>query len=195
MLNSQEIYILRKENSHLKTAKTKLHISELKKQEKIEELEKENKKLKDELKKVQAELERIKKQRDKYKGMIFKPNNSPDTQKTKTSSKKKIGGQAGHRGDSRKVPERINQIKRVFAQVCPDCGDALKRTDSSDAHTVEDISSLGETKTKITQYECERQWCKNCSKEIKATPGGVIPYSRLGIHLTIQILVWKYVFR
>ena len=44
----------------------------------------------------------------------------------------------------------------------------------------------------MIRFEMERQWCGNCQKEVVAIPPGVIPNSRLGINLIIQILIWKY---
>lgn len=195
MLNPQEVFILRKENATLKTANTKLKISFISQKQKADKLEKELREAKDENKKLKEELEKIKKQRDKYKGMIFKPNISKNQQYPQTFKKKKLGGQLGHKGDSRKLPNRLDQVKRVFFHHCPNCGSGLKRTGSIDTHTVEDIPHLEEIKTEVTEFECERQWCGNCQKEVVATLSGVIPHSRLGINLIIQVLIWKYVCR
>lgn len=140
-------------------------------------------------------MEKIRKQRDKYKGMIFKPNIKKAAEKLETSKKKKLGGQLGHRGNSRMLPPKVDQINRVFFHHCPNCGSKLKRTDSIDSHTVEDIPHLEEIQTEVIKYECERQWCGNCQKEVVATPAGVIPHLRLGINLIVQVLICKYVCR
>lgn len=194
MLNPQEIFVLRKENTALKTAHTKLHSSFTSQKQKADHFEKEYKKLQEENKKLKEELEKIKKQRDKYKGMIFKPNVKGNLPR-KIGKKKKLGGQLGHQGMSRKLPQKVDQVKRIFFLNCPNCGDELKRTDSIDSHTIEDIPALEEVQTEVTEYQMERQWCGNCSKEVVATPSQVIPYSRLGINLIIQVLIWKYVCR
>lgn len=60
---------------------------------------------------------------------------------------------------------------------------------------MEDIPTLSETKTIVTKYESERQWCSNCGEEVAAIPAEVIPHSRLGIFLVIQILIWRYACR
>lgn len=195
MLNPQEVFILRKENAKFKTQNTKLKKSLLVRDDKIDKLEQENKMLKEELRNTKEELEKIKKQRDKFKGMIFKPNIQKNAKDLKTSSKKKLGGQLGHQGASRKLPGIVDQVKRVFFHHCPNCGNQLRRTDSFDTHTVEDLPALEQLQIKVTEYQMERQWCGNCSKEVVAIPAEVIPRSRLGLNLIIQVLIWKYVCR
>ncbi len=201
MFSAQEIFILRKENALLKTANTKLKSSVALRDQKADKLEEENRQLKDELRKVKEELEKIKKQRDTYKGMIFKPNvfhqpkEDGQFQSPEVLVRKKLGGQSGHHGNSRKLPRKVDLTKRVFFMSCPNCGNPLERTDSIDTHTVEDIPALNENSTIVSRYESERQWCGNCGKEVAAIPAEVIPHSRLGINLTIQILLWKYACR
>lgn len=200
MLNPAEIYILRRENQYLKVHNTKLkecHVLQKNKADKLEEenstLKKENRKLKDQLKKVQEEVEKIKKQRDTYKEMIFKPKVVPKQEET--TGIRKPGGQLGHSGVSRKVPEYINQKVRAFLKVCPHCNLGLKRSDTVKNHTVEDIPELEVVKTQVTEYKVERQWCSRCHKEVLGKPAMVIPHSRLGLNLIIQILIFKYVCR
>ncbi len=196
MLNPQEIFVLRKENTVLKTANTKLKTSFVSQKQKAEKLGEENKALKKKVEELEKELEKIKKQRDKFKGMIFKSNIKDNSQSLKfTSKKRNLGGQPGHGGASRKLPQRVSQITRIFLVDCPNCGDKLKRTDSIETHTVEDIPVLEEVQVEITEYQMERQWCSNCQKEVVANPPEVIPNSRLGLNLIIQVLIWKYVCR
>lgn len=200
MLNPQEIYVLRRENQYLKVHNTRLkewHLIQKNKADKLESenstLKKENKKLKDQLKKVQEEMEKIKKQRDAYKGMIFKP--KVQVERSEVIQKRKLGGQLGHPGVSRKVPVRIDQTVRCFLKICPDCHSLLKRSDTIKTHTVEDIPNLETVKTQVRQYRTERQWCERCHKEVTGKPTMVIPHSRLGLNLIIQILIFKYVCR
>lgn len=192
MFSVQEIYILRKENTLLKTANTKLKTSHLNQKIRADRLEEENKKLQEQLKETRDELEKIKKQRDKYKGMIFKANLNQPFSDSDNPRKKKLGGQLNHTGDSRRLPQKIDEIKRVFLHHCPNCGNPLSRTDSLETHTVEDIPDFQEIKTESIKYEMERQWCGMCSKEVVATSPGIIPNSRLGINLIIQVLIFKY---
>ena len=193
MFSVQEIYILRKENGLLKTANTKLKTSHLNQKIRADRLEEENKKLQEELKKTRDELEKIRKQRDTYKGMIFKPGVVQAVMNT--AERKKPGGQLGHVGIGRKLPERINQTVRVFLKSCPDCHSLLNRSDTYETHNVEDIPNFETLNSIVTRYKSERQWCLNCHKEVAGKPVMVIPHSRLGLNLIIQILIFKYVCR
>lgn len=201
MFSAQEVFILRKENALLKTANTKLKSSVISRDQKADKLEEENKELKEKVDALEKELEKIKKQRDTYKGMIFKPNVSHKAEEDEqhqplgAGMRKKLGGQTGHQGNSRKLPQRVDRTKRVFFHHCPNCGSKLKRTGSFDTHTVEDIPQLEQLQVEVTEYQVERQWCGNCGKEVVAAPARLIPHSRLGINLIIQCLIWKYVCR
>ena len=195
MFSAQEVFILRKENAQLKTHNTKLIAAHFNQKQKASHWEKEYKKLEEENKKLKEELEKIRQQRDKYKGMIFKPNVAGQSSEEKTPKRKVLGGQRGHQGAGRKLPQKVDEVQRVFLHHCPNCGKKLKRTGSFDTHTVEDIPQLEELSVEVTEYQVERQWCGSCGKEVVATPAQVIPHSRLGLNLIIQILIWKYVCR
>jgi len=157
------------------------------KEQKIRDLEKENQKLK-------SEIEEIKKQRDTYKGMIFKPNQVSQKILEEISDKKKKtrGGQTGHSGFGRKLPGKVDQTFRIFFHHCPKCKAPLKRSKAAISHTITDIPLPTETQALVTKYDSERQWCTNCQKEVSAHPSGVIPNCRLGVNLIGQVLVWKY---
>ncbi len=193
MFSAQEIYILRKENGLLKTANTKLKTSHSNQKIRADRLEEENKKLQEELKKTKDELEKMRKQRDTYKGMIFKPKVFQTA--TVIGEKKSLGGQVGHIGIGRKLPEKIDQVVRVFLKVCPHCRGTLKRSATFETHNVEDIPNFETLNSIVTRYISERQWCSNCHKEVVGKSSLVIPHSRLGLNLIIQILIFKYVCR
>lgn len=205
MLSAQEeLAKLRPELRYLRVRVAQLDRARLvqkQKADRLEELLRERDKFIKELERERDELSKLidelKKQRDKYKGMLFKPNVKGNLQNLKTAKgkKKKLGGQLGHKGGGRKLPTKVDQINRVFFHHCPNCGNPLKRTDSMDIHTVEDIPAPKQLQTQVTQYQMERQWCGHCGKEVVATPAQVIPHSRLGLNLIIQVLIWKYACR
>jgi len=179
-----------------KQRSTVLQKEVIRKDQKITQLEKEQEKLK-------KEIDRLTKQRDRYKNIIFKAKAAANkntgtghkTSDTENNNKKKHnrGGQPGHKGVSRNKPSRIDQHKRIYFHHCPDCGNPVKRGRSWWEHIVEDIPQI--VQSVVTCYERERQWCRNCQKEVCALPDGVLPGSRLGITLTIWILIERYVCR
>lgn len=200
MTAQEELSRLRPELRYLRIQKATLSRARASQQDRADRLEKENKTLKKEIekfkqseRKLKEELEKIKKQRDTYKGMVFK---SKVVQSLKEdTSIKKLGGQLGHIGASRKVPVAIDQVVSCFLKVCPNCQGQLKRSDTVKTHTVEDIPELEVVKTQVKQYRVERQWCTTCHQEVIAKPTWVIPHSRLGLNLIIQILIFKYICR
>lgn len=162
-------------------------------QKKYEEQEKEIEKLKE-------ENEKLRRQRDTYRDMVFKANRSKESSEKQqatfqTESQRKRGGQIGHKGHGRRLPFRIDKQLHVFANTCPSCKGKLNRSKTTVSHTVEDIPALQRQQTLVTRYEIEKQWCRNCKKEITVTPTGIIPGSRVGLNLLMQVLVWKYLCR
>ncbi len=171
--------------------KLEKEIARLKKE--ANRLKQDNGRIQKEIEELKEEKEKLKKQRDTYKGMIFKPIVSMKLKDTK--SDRKLGGQIGHIGSSRKLPVQIDQTIRVFSKSCPKCNLLLQRSDSFETHTVEDIPNFELVKIQVTRYKQERQWCEVCKKEVVSKPAMVIPHSRLGLNLIIQIMIFKYVCR
>lgn len=201
MLSAQEeLSRLRKECRYLRQRVATLeraHLAQKQKSDRLEELLKERDKFIKELEREKNALEKLigelKRQREVYKGMIYKPNRREE--KRNIPNKRTVGGQTGHTGKARNLPETINQEFYVFAKHCPHCNTPLTRTKTTTTHIVEDIPGPQTVRTITSKYTIERQWCSTCQKEITAVPYGVIPKSRLGINLIIQILIWKYVCR
>jgi hypothetical protein len=155
----------------------------------------------------------MKRQRDKYRDMVFKPNNHPreiephlycDESLENPSYErfdishpphKKRGGQKGHRGWCRPRAEKIDEIRRIHLEKCPTCDTPLKRSSTTKSHTVEDIPEIEKIKVRTVRYESEVHWCPRCKKAVKARPIGVIPNCRLGINVFLYTLVHKYMCR
>lgn len=196
-----EIRYLRVKVSRLERANDQLknHLKELEKEnarlrKEQNRLKYESGKIKREIAEIKEETDKIKKQRDTYKGMIFKPKLVKKLSEEQKKGKN-LGGQTGHLGAGRKIPEGVDQVVRVFFKSCPHCHSPLKRSGVFEEHTVEDIPSFEVTKTVVSNYKKERQWCRVCKKEVVGSPNMVLPHSRLGLNLIIQILIFKYVCR
>lgn len=192
-----EVLRLRTEARHLRrtTARTTRFLTHYKEKTErlkhdVERLRRENETLKKREEELLKELEKIKQQRDTYKGMVFKP--KQEALSSTDAPGKKRGGQRGHTGYGRILPQAVNHTKRVFFHHCPTCQTPLTRSRSVDHHTVTDIPAPQTIQPIVTRYEMERQWCSSCKKEVVAAPLGVIPNARFGIHLIVQLLIWKY---
>lgn len=201
MLSAQEeLFRLRKEVRGLRIRTGQQEYRLTKKQEQIEKLKDllnqrdalihELELQRDELTKL---IEELKRQRDTYRGMVYKPSVSEQQPEYGENVKKKHrGGQPGHPGHARLTSDHIDQEIHVHASVCPDCHTPLGQTNTVTTHIVEDIPALQTVRPVITRYTVERQWCPLCKKEVQAIPPGVVPGSRFGLHLIVQLLIWKY---
>lgn len=189
-----ELRYLRIRNAQLERA----YLNQKKKNTILEEMLKERDKIIKEFEKERDKLtgwiDDLKKQKETYKGMVYKPNRSVSVS-LETKQKRTVGGQKEHKGYGRKLPCHIDHTLHIFTHICPDCKNPLTQTKNTITHVVEDIPEPSKTKTIVTRYLIERQWCTTCKKEVTAKPPGVIPKSRLGINLVVQLLIWKYVAR
>jgi transposase len=165
-----------------------------------------NKKLEQALKTIKQLMEendKLQRQRDRFRDMVFKPNNNKTSEEEKEEltdkplpkKKRKRGGQKGHKGTGRKKPEHIDDFVRVFLSHCPDCSTEVARSHTIETHIVEDIPPFEECHSKVVRYETEVQWCPKCKKIIKGKALGVIPGSRLGINILLYVLFHKYLSR
>ncbi len=193
LMVQKEMRMLRIVNANLK----RCHLSQKQRadqlREELQRMKQENEQLRQENHTLAEELNKTKRERDTYKGMVFKPTKHYGSGLTEQSPlKRNRGGQKGHQGYGRSTPTRIDRFMRVSLTHCPDCDQIVSRSSAYDTHTITDIPHWRETQPIITQYEIERQWCSHCHKAIHGQPTGVIPGSRLGINLVTTVLVWKY---
>ena len=147
---------------------------------KIKELEKENKELKE-------KLDSTNNHKNKLAGMLFKPN----TEKSK--SKKKRGGQKGHKGKAKKKSVQIDRIVDCYLKNCPNCNNEIDRSNRTYERIVEDISEP--KAVLVTKYIIEKQYYKKCKRHVSAKPSNSVDYSPFGINLITLILTFKYNYK
>jgi transposase len=156
---------------------------------KVTELQEKNKALKEENRSLKEQLNKEKETKEKYRGMIFKSSKKQE----KPQDGKSRGAQIGHKGVSRKNPERIDRKKEVSLTHCPNCQNSLSSSNRLYERIVEDIAfSL---QTIITKYTIQKQWCAVCKKEVRAVPEGTIKHSPFGLNILLWTLVQKYHLR
>ncbi len=92
----------------------------------------------------------------------------------RTKSKRKVGGQPGHRGAHRPlVPaDRVDEIRSVLPLQCGKCGHALPQaldeaeTDgSAQRHQVTELPPM---RAHISEYQCHRVICPECGEGTRA---------------------------
>lgn len=203
MTAQEELGKLRPELRYLRIRVQQLervHILQKSKADKLEELLKERDRLIAELEKqrdfLTEDIEEMKRQRDVYRGMVYKPGKKKKSPSNSSEKKKKtMGAPKGHKGYGKKKPENIDQQIHAQLTQCPGCHTELEGTKATVSHTITDLPHWALMRPIVTQYHIERQWCQKCKKEVHATPKGVIPGSRFGSNLLTMVLVWKYRFR
>ncbi|MCP4373562.1 MAG: IS66 family transposase [Deltaproteobacteria bacterium] len=134
---------------------------------KVEELQEENKTLKQLLQEF----------REKFFG---KKKKKEDKEPEKLKKKKKRGAPFGHKGITRKTPDHIDEYVEVKLDKCPHCQSThLTPLEETYDHTQEDI--VVEPRIKVTCYQHQLYYCKGCKKSVYADAGeGELPGSYIG---------------
>lgn len=124
----------------------------------IEELKKENEKLREEKEALEKENKELK----KILTVFINPHTPPSKQffKKKVSrASKKLGAPLGHKGATRKMPQPTETIKH-FLTNCPNCNNFLKKLLYTEERIIEEIPEP--QPIKITKHIIGFYNCKNC---------------------------------
>jgi len=154
-------------------------------QDRIRELEEENKRLKKRLKEVEKEFEEHKHEC----ALIDK--GTPAFVKTDITHKvrRALGAPKGHKGYWRKISERVDFVKPVSILVCPCCGGGLSDVQEIRERCVEDLQPI--PPPIVTKYLIERRYCAHCKKLIEADVPDALPGARLGLRVMLLIAFLK----
>lgn len=154
-------------------------------QDRIRELEEENKRLKKKLKEVEEEFEEHKKE------CALINNGTPAFVKedVKHKARRKLGAPVGHKGYWRKIPERIDFIKPLCILACPCCGGTLSCVQEVRERYVEDLPPI--LLPIVTKYLIERRYCTQCKKLVEAEVPDALPGARLGLRVMLLIAFLK----
>lgn len=149
----------------------------------IKELEEENKRLKEQKKRVEEEFE-------KYKAKYPATKELPSFVKEDVKHEQKTPGQKnGHKGYSRRIPERIDFIKPLEIDICPDCHGKLSETQEIRTRIVIDIPLTSQTIN--TKYEIHRKYCRQCKRIVEPEIPNVLPNSPFGLNLMLFVVFLK----
>ena len=89
-------------------------------------------------------------------------------------SRRKVGGQPGHRGAHRPlVPsEKVNEIRPVLPEQCQHCGHALpalmEHVQTTGAVQRHQVTELPPIQPRIIEYQCYRVVCPECGESTRA---------------------------
>lgn len=158
-----------------------------KQEQRITELEQENRALRQELNRLKEDFEEYKKRHPPNTGVkhgkpyFFKSSNRSKTQK-------KPGAKKGHKPYFRPMPKQIDEVRQVPVMVCPECGGSRlsKRVQVIRKRTYEDIPVYRPVAIRV---EIERRYCRICKKLVEAPVPWVLPGARLSLRVML-IVVW-----
>lgn len=154
-------------------------------------LKKEVKLLREELRATKEALNLALKRIEELEEFI-KEKSKPDFIKEDVKETPKISGQKeGHKGYSRHIPERIDEIKPLDSEDCKYCGEKLSEIQNVRSRTVTDV----EVKIKNTQYIIHGRYCKNCGKIVEPDVDEALPNARFSLRLMLWIMFMKIEIR
>lgn len=151
------------------------------------------KELEEALEKEKKKYKKLEKEFEEYKAKYPVPEQKkelPDFIKENIKTEKKTPGQKkGHKGYFRKYPERIDFIKPLEINICPDCEGELSDTQEIRKRTIIDIPLTSQTIN--TQYEIHRKYCKICDKIVEPQVPNALPNSPFGLNLMLFVVFLK----
>ena len=170
------------------------------KDRRIRELEEENRRLQREKDKITQEkdkiikkFEEIKKEFEEYKAKHSKTvSELRQALKIKPDSDKihnPLGAPKGHIGYSRRIPERIDFIKKKEICRCPHCNSKLSDTQEIKHRYVTDVALV--SKVINTRYDIHRKYCAICKKLVEPSIPEALPHARFGLNLMLLVMYLK----
>ena len=109
------------------------------------------------------------------------------TKSLRKRSRRKSGGQPGHRGETLKAVETPDQVKVYRVQECQHCGQSLKRRKASD-HEKRQVFDLPKVEIQVTEHRAEIKICACCGKQTRAVfPSEISKVVQYGTEIKAQM--------
>ena len=155
----------------------------------IEQLEKENLELRQQIELLKAEIKSLLKRLEKYEKPEKNSGNSslpPSSNKNKKyypprkKSGKKPGGQPGHKGHTKMFYENPDKIVELYPEKCSGCGNEhfINKNNILEQRQVIDIPEI---KPFVTEYQQKTAICNHCGKRnIGEFPNNIAPNVQIG---------------
>ena len=157
-------------------------------EEEVKFLRKENKELREENVYFKEVFKALEKRIEELEGLVKEKSKPSFVKKDVEEEPKKTGQKEGHKGYSRHIPERIDEIKEHKLDKCPICGEPVSDTQEIRERIVEDIE---QPKIKNTKHLIHRCYCKKCDKIVEPEIEDALPNARFGLKLMLLVLILK----
>lgn len=181
MDKEKELHSLKEEIKTLKENLEQLSKEKTQLIKRIDKLEEENQRLKEENQKLRLELFGLKPPKKKE-------DKNPDEHCKSEPIKR--GPPIGHKGTSRKKPDRVDKTVILKLDACPYCNGELSELKQTRERYMEDIVPVT---LYVTRYIIKQGYCKKCCKIVYPDVPEVIDNCHFGLHFLLYITYLRYV--
>lgn len=181
MDKEKELLSLKEENRKLKENLNQLNRESVQQLARIRKLEEEIERLKDENQKLRLELFGLKPSKKKEE---------KSSDEVPRQESKKLGPPVGHKGTSRKKPEKVDRTVVLKLDACPYCDGEISELEQTRERYTEDIVPLT---LFVTRYIIKQGYCKKCGKIVYPEVPEVIDNCHFGLHFLLYITYLRYV--
>lgn len=181
MDKEKELLSLKEENRKLKENLNQLNKELVRQLARITKLEEEIERLKDENQKLRLELFGLKPSKKKE---------DKSSDEVPRQESKKLGPPAGHKGTSRKKPEKVDRTVVLKLDACPYCDGEISELEQTRERYMEDIVPVT---LYVTRYIIKQGYCKKCGKIVYPEVPEVIDNCHFGLHFLLYITYLRYV--
>jgi transposase len=114
--------------------------------------------------------------------------NQPAPRSLRKRSKRRSGGQVGHRGESLKAVEKPDHIQVHRVQECQRCGTSLRRR-TAIGYEKRQVFDVPKVRIQVTEHRAEIKTCSCCGKENRAQfPNEVSQTVQYGTEIKAQMV-------
>ena len=181
MNKEKELLSLKEENRKLKENLNQLNRELVQQLARIRKLEEKIEQLKDENQKLRLELFGLKPSKKKEE---------KSSDEVPRQESKKLGPPVGHKGTSRKKPEKVDRTVVLKLDACPYCDGEISELKQTRERYTEDIVPLT---LFVTRYIIKQGYCKKCGKIVYPEVPEVIDNCHFGLHFLLYITYLRYV--